>query len=217
MVGRKQFSNATARPVERSHVSTMKFQGTEQQPSTQSKDRSNASLRVDARGKDNWNTGLLSPLPTPPLYPNLLPHEFPPPLFPFYSTPSLQLSTDLHMTASRSRATSLHSLPDSTTVVPPRSASRSLSPASAASPANTVLTDQGLFIRRRSNQKIAKIDWDELEGWLSEIVQGGQSEHDGVETMRLSNGHPWRARTMQGTVSDQSRQSSSFTLIKNPR
>lgn len=192
----------------------MKFQGTEQQPATQSKDRSHASLRVDARGKDSWNTGLLSPLPTPPLYPNLLPHEFPPPLFPFYSTPSLQFSTDLHMTSSRSRATSLHSLPDSTTVVPPGSTSRSLSPASAASPANTFLTDQGLFIRRRSNQRIAKIDWNELEGWLSEIVQG---EHNGKETTRLSNGHPWRARATQDSVSDQSRRSSSFIPFENPR
>lgn len=195
MVGRKLSPNAVAHPVERSHVS----RHSQGNPQHQSKDRSQASLRVDARGPERWTTGLLSPLPTPPIQPNPLPHEFPPPLFPFYSTPSFHHPTESTMTSPRSRATStsFHSVPDSTTVIPSRDNSRSISPSAAVSPANTFLTDQGLFIRRRSNQRIAKIDWSELEGWLSEIVQETHHTHSGKGTMRLANGHPWRARTKQ--------------------
>lgn len=165
------------------------------------------------RSQDGISTAgwsqLPSPLPTPPLLPNLLPHDIAPSLFPFYSSPTLYRShepamlsprsNDHVMLSPRSLPTVFPSLPDSTTAIPPRSSSRSLSPSASAPTANTFLTDQGLFIRRRSDQRIAKIDWTELEGWLSEIVQDGQ----GKGGVRLENGHPWRCRTKEDAISEQ--------------
>ena len=193
--------------VKRSYGAMLDSQGNPSQPPKESKNGSHGSLRADGRGQEQWN-GLFSPLPTPPLLPNLLPYEIVDPLSSFYSPSTPHRVDRPTMSSPRSNPASLHSATDSTTDIPPRSSLRSISPSATTAPtANTFLTDQGLFIRRKSNQKIAKIDWTELEGWLAEIVQDGQGKKAAKKGMRLANGHPWRCHAKDSvSESDPSRQ-----------